>query len=77
MVTGMSMSMDMGYEIEAIHPDGIVYAMPGMLIDTTGGKLPSDNELILLIMDDCFEITEWDKIDDEDLTDFLADLETD
>ena len=71
------MSMDMGYEIEAIHPDGIVYAMPGMLIGATEGRIPSDNELNKFIMDGCFEITEWDKIDDEDLINFLEDLETD
>ena len=70
------MSMDMGYEIEAIHPDGIVYAMPGMLIGVAEGRIPSDSELIKLIMDGCFEITQWDEIDDEDLTNFLEDLET-
>ena len=76
MITGISMSMDMGYEIEAIHPDGIVYAMPGMLIGVAEGGIPSDSELIKLIMDGCFEITQWDEIDDEDLTNFLEDLET-
>ena len=76
-VTGVTMSMDMGYEIEAIHPDGIVYAMPGMLISISEGRLPPDDELIKLIMDGSFEITQWDEIDDEDLTNFLEDLETD
>ncbi len=73
-VTGVTMSMDMGYEIEAIHPDGIVYAMPGMLIRISEGGLPSDDELIKLIMDGSFEITPWDKSDDEDLTNFLEHL---
>ena len=77
MVTGISMSMDMGYEIEAIHPDGIVYAMPGMLIGYSEGGLPSDEELIKLIMDGSFEITQWDEVDGEDLTNFLENLETD
>lgn len=51
------MSKDMGNEVEAIHADGIVYAMLGMLIGVAEGGIPSDNELIKLIMDGCFEIT--------------------
>ena len=77
MVAGVSMSMDMGYEIEAIHPHGIIYPVPGMLIGASEGRLPPDDELIKLILDGHFEITPWDEIGDETLTDFLKDLKTD
>ena len=59
------------------HPHGIVYAMPGMLIGASEGRLPPDDELIKHILDGHLKITPWDEIDDEILTDFIKDLETD
>lgn len=75
MVTTASMTMDMDFEIEAIHPDGIIYAMPGMFLGASEGSSLPDDEIIELIMEGHFEITPWDEVDVETLTNFFEDIE--
>jgi hypothetical protein len=58
-------SSDMGYEFTAIHSEGIIFAEPGMLINVSGGQLPTDEHLINFINKKYFKITPWDEINDE------------
>ena len=60
-VIGIGFSDDMGYEFTAIHSEGIMFATPGMLIDVSGGELPTDEDLIEFINAKYFEITPWDE----------------
>ena len=48
-----------------------MFATPGMLIDVSGGELPSDKDLIKFINAKYFKITPWDEIDDKVLAGIL------
>lgn len=41
-ITGVTVTDDMGYEFSAVVPDGVIYPIPGMLLSYSGGVWPPD-----------------------------------
>lgn len=78
---------DMGYEFSAIVPDGVIEAIPGMLLNYSGGEWPpdswdddkTDEELQALLkdflLDEAWEVVAWDELTDEQLEFWLEEVE--
>ncbi|HCX01860.1 MAG TPA: hypothetical protein DHO02_05605 [Syntrophaceae bacterium] len=86
-VTDVTGTADMGYEFSAIVPDGVIEAMPGMLLDYSGGEWPpnswgedkTDEELQTLLkdflLDETWEVIAWDELTDEQIEYWLEEVE--
>ena len=82
-VTEVTLSFDMGFEFCAVVPSGVIYAIPGMLINHSGGAWPPDQwiedhseehcQALLkeLLLDKQWQVTEWEELTDEDLRGWL------
>jgi hypothetical protein len=85
-ITSVSFSEDLGYEFNAIVPDGVIYAQPGMLLNYSGGLWPPDEwgsdhpleftrKLNALLLDKRWSVAVWGKLSQKELEQWLFDAE--
>jgi hypothetical protein len=83
-ITGVTVTDDMGYEFSAVVPDGVIYPTPGMLLSYSGGAWPPDQwknhteeETTKLLRDFLlskdWDVTSWEDLNTEDIEDWLED----
>lgn len=84
-VTQVIFSDDMGYEFSAVVPDGVIYPIPGMLLDYSGGEWPpylwenkTEEEYAELLrsflLDETWEVTTWEDLSDEEIEEFFKEV---
>jgi hypothetical protein len=82
LVISVTETMDMGYEITAIVPEGLILPTPGMLLSSTGGHWPPpewndlneerlNSMLEEFFQDFDFDVIPWDQLNDEEVADLL------
>ncbi len=82
LVISVTASYDMGFEITAIVPEGIIQPSPGMLLSATGGYWPPlqwvdldevqlNSVLEEFFQDEEFDVIPWDQLNDEEVEDLL------
>jgi hypothetical protein len=75
-VIQVTFSDDMGYEFSAVVPNGVIYPIPGMLLDYSGGEWPpnlwenkSEKEceklLRKFLLKKTWKVTAWEDLSDE------------
>lgn len=84
-VTQVTFSDDMGYEFSAVVPDGVIYPIPGMLIDYSGGEWPpnlwecaKEEEYTELwrsfLVDETWDVTRWEDLSDEEIEEWFEEV---
>ena len=78
LVIGVTSTYDMGYEFSAVVPHGVIYPVPGMLIDYSGGEWPPHtweykdkeelNDLLAeFLLDSSWSVTPWNDLSDDEI----------
>ena len=77
-ISSVTYTDDMGFEFSAVTPDGVIYAMPGMLLSHSGGQWPPSEwedkpqaEVSQLmrefLLENEWDIIPWDDLSNEDV----------
>ena len=86
-ITDVTGTSDMGVEFSAVVHSGVIYSEPGMLLNYSDGEWPPnewedesvEERGILLrkfLLDDTWQVTEWENLSDEEIEQWLDDAET-
>ena len=84
-VTGVTVTGDLGYEFSAVVPDGVIFSEPGMLLSYSRGSWPPDEweakpkeeakELLHhFLLAPTWSVTEWSDLSDDDLDQWLEEV---
>jgi len=87
-IIDLTATFDMGYEFTAIVPSGVIFSVPGMLLEYSNGSWPlnqfkrknkseRENRLPDFLLDEYWTdwITIWEKIDDDQLAEIYDSVE--
>ncbi len=84
-VTQVTFTYDMGYEFSAVVPNGVIYPIPGMLINYSGGEWPpnlwenkteKECEKLLrkFLLNKTWKVIAWEDLSDEEIEEWFKEV---